>query len=160
MSLRLTTIAGDPRRQRALEAIQRQLRQAGIDIQPVYAGANTLFEEIVPGGTFDLAMFSYLSGPDAPGTSFGLYGCGAVQNYSGYCQRLVSRDLDQAQRILDTGRQAQVLHRADAQLARDVPVIPLYQNPVVAASNSAVRGVRLGVYWDAFANAEDWWLAE
>jgi peptide/nickel transport system substrate-binding protein len=160
MSLRLATIAGDPRRQRALEAIQRQLRQTGIDIQPVYAGPSTLFEDIVPSGTFDLAMFSYLSGPDAPGTSFGLYGCGAVQNYSGYCQRLVSRDLDQARRILDAGRQAQVLHRVDAQLAKDVPVIPLYQNPVVAASNSAVRGVRVGVYWDAFANAEDWWLAE
>ncbi len=43
-----------------------------------------------------------------------LYGCGSVQNYSGYCQRLVSRELDQARRILDSSRQAQVLNRADA----------------------------------------------
>jgi peptide/nickel transport system substrate-binding protein len=160
LSLRLATIAGDPRRQQALELIQRHLRQAGIDIQPVYAPPNILFEEIVPRGNFDLAMFSYLSGPDGPGTSFGLYGCGAVQNYSGYCQRIVSRDLDQARRILDPRRQAQVLNRVDAQLAKDVPVIPLFQNPVVAAGDSAVRGVRLGVYWDAFAGAENWWLAE
>ena len=63
-------------------------------------------------------------------------------------------------RILDAGRQAQVLNRADALLAKDVPVIPLYQNPVTAASRARVRNVDLGVFWDAFANAEDWWLAE
>jgi peptide/nickel transport system substrate-binding protein len=160
LSLRLATLAGDPRRQRALEAIQRSLRQVGIDIEPGYTTGDTLFNEILPSGSFDLAMFSYISGPDGPGTSFGAYGCGGVQNYGGYCQRLVSRDLDQARRILDGGRQAQVLNRVDVQLAKDVPVIPLYQHPVVAASSSSVRGVRLGVFWDALANAEEWWLAE
>ena len=56
-----------------------------------------------------------------------------VQNYAGYCQRLVTRVLDQAQRILDSTRQAQVLNKADAQLAKDVPVIPLFDNPTVLA---------------------------
>ena len=160
LSLRLATLAGEPRRQQVLEGIQRQLRQVGIDLVPVYAPPNTLFNEILPSGSFDLAMFSYISSPDGPGDSFGLYGCGAVQNFAGYCQRLVSRELDQARRILDANRQARVLNRVDTQLAKDVPVIPLFQHPVVAASTARVRNVGLGVYWDALANAEDWWLAE
>ncbi len=147
LSLRLATVAGFPARQQALEGIQRQLRQVGIDIVPVYVPGNTLFNEILPSGSFDLAMFTYITSPDGPGTSFVSYGCGGEQNYSGYCQRLLSRDLDQAQRILDASRQARLLNRVDAQLAKDVPVIPLYQNPVVAAGDSSVRGVRLGVFW-------------
>jgi peptide/nickel transport system substrate-binding protein len=158
LSLRLATTAGDARRQQALEGIQRQLRQVGIDIVPVYAPPNTLFNEILPSGSFDLALSSYLGGPDSPGDSVALYGCGQVQNYSGYCQRLVTRDLDQARRILDSSRQARVLNRVDAQLAKDVPMIPMYQNPVVAASTAAVRNIVSSTFWDPFANAENWWL--
>ena len=50
------------------------------------------------------------------------------QNYTGYCQRLVTADLDQADRILDERRRARVLNRADRGLASDVPTIPLFQS--------------------------------
>jgi peptide/nickel transport system substrate-binding protein len=80
-------------------------------------------------------------------------------NYTGYCQRLVTADLDQAQRILDADQQARVVNRADAQLARDVPVIPLYQQPVWAAVRSGVRGyVVFPTVLDALHGAENWWL--
>jgi peptide/nickel transport system substrate-binding protein len=160
LSLRLATIAGNTRRQQTLELIQRQLRPAGIEIVPEYAPRDAVFGQIVPEGRFDLVLFSYIKFPDAPGTTFVLYGCGAVQNYAGYCQRLVSRDLDQARRILDANRQARVLNRADAQLARDVPVIPLFQNPYVVASKTNVRNVGLTAQLDPFVNVENWWLAE
>ena len=42
--------------------------------------------------------------PDAPASSEVSYGCGDIRNYSGYCQRLVTRELDQAGRILDDGQ--------------------------------------------------------
>ena len=158
LSLRLATIAGNARRQQTLEVIQRQLRQVGIEILPVYAPRDVLFGPILEGGNFDLILFSYLRFPDSPGTTVGLYGCGGVQNHAGYCQRLVTRDLDQAQRILDVNRQAQVLNRADAQLAKDVPVIPLFQNPYVVASDTNVRSVGLTAQLDPFVGVENWWL--
>jgi peptide/nickel transport system substrate-binding protein len=160
LSLRLATIAGNPRRQQTLELIQRHLRPAGIEIVPVYAPRDVLFGQILEGGRFDLILFSYLRLPDSPGSSVGVYGCGGVQNFAGYCQRVVTRDLDQAQRILDANRQAQVLNRADAQLAKDVPVIPLFQNPFVVASSTTVRNVGLTAQLDPFVNVENWWLAE
>ena len=158
LSLRLATTAGITRRQLALEAIQRQLRQVGIEIKPVYVPGTVLFGQVLDSGDFDLVLFSLLRFPDSPGTSMILYGCGAVQNYAGYCQRLVTRDLDQARRILDETRQARVLNRADAQLARDVPVLPLYQVPHTIANSTSVRGVGITSFFDLFANAENWWL--
>jgi peptide/nickel transport system substrate-binding protein len=156
LSLRLVTIAGNERRRRTVELIQRQLRPAGIEIVPIYAPPLSGFSQILEGGDFDLILFSWLSNPDSPGTVVYLYGCGAVQNFSGYCQRLVTRDLDQAQRIFDQTRQAAVLNRADAQMAKDVPVIPLFQNPSVVVHKSTVRGV--GITGQAFLGAENWWL--
>ena len=59
-----------------------------------------------------------------------IYGCGGSVNYTGYCQRLVSADLDEADRILDAAQRGRVLDRADRQLAKDVPVIPTLSDPV------------------------------
>ena len=57
----------------------------------------------------------------------------ANNNVTGYCQRLVTADLNQADRILDEEQRARVLNRADRRLAKDVPVIPLYQPPAIVA---------------------------
>ena len=158
LSLRLATLAANARRDQTLKLIQGQLRQVGIEIVPVYAPPNVLFNQILENGDFDLAIFSWLTFPDSPGTAVGLYGCQGGQNNSGYCQRLVTRDLDQAQRILDPARQADVLNRADTQLARDVPVIPLFENPHVVAHRTNVRNVRRTAQVDPFVGVEDWWL--
>jgi peptide/nickel transport system substrate-binding protein len=158
LSLRLATLAANARREQTVELIQRQLRRAGIEIVPVYAPPNALFGQILPSGTYDLALFSWLTFPESPATLVDLYGCGRVQNFSGYCQRLVTRDLDQARRILDPARQARVLNRADAQMAKDVPVIPLFENPTVVAHRTSVRNVRITPQLDPFVGVEEWWL--
>jgi peptide/nickel transport system substrate-binding protein len=160
LSLRLATLVANARREQTLRLIQGQLRRIGIEIVPVYAPPSVLFNQILPSGDFDLALYSWITLPDSPGAMVGVYGCGADQNWTGYCQRLVTRDLDQAQRILDPTRQANVLNRADAQLARDVPVIPLFENPYVVAHRATVRNVRLTAQVDPFVGVEDWWLAE
>jgi peptide/nickel transport system substrate-binding protein len=160
LSLRIATTAGIPRREQTLEAIQRQLRRVGIEIVPVYLPGPVLFNQVFASGDFDLVLFSYLRFPDSPGTSAVNYSCGGVQNIAAYCQRLVTRDLDQATRILDANQQARVLNRADAKLARDVPVLPLYHVPTTIAYSARVRGVGIPAFFDPFVNAENWWLAE
>jgi hypothetical protein len=42
-------------------------------------------------------------------------------------------------------------------LARDVPVIPLFQVPLLYAFKTTIRGVDPAPF-DPFWNAEDWWL--
>lgn len=93
-----------------LELVKVQLRQVGIEALTSFAPPSTLFGQIPPSGDFDAALFAWVSSPGA--TSKPIFGCGGVQNYTGYCQRLVTADLDQAERILDAAQQARVLNRA------------------------------------------------
>ena len=140
---------------RGLELIQAQLRQVGIEARPTYATVEALFNQIIPRGEFDAVSFSWFIDFTIAGQD--VFGCGGSQNFTGYCQRLVTEDLDQADRILDASQRARVLNRVDRRLARDVPVIPLYQVPFVLAYRKNVRNVvpsPNNLFW----NAESWWL--
>jgi class 3 adenylate cyclase len=86
-----------------------------------------------------------------------IYGCGGSLNFTVYRQRLVTSDLDDADRILDADQRVRVLNRADRRIAKDVPVIPLYQVPLVYAFRTSLRGIDPAPF-DPFWNAENWWL--
>jgi peptide/nickel transport system substrate-binding protein len=161
LSLRFVTTAGARTRERILALVQPQLRRAGIEVVPVFSPSSTVFNQTLPSGAFDGVLFAWVrTAFDDPGELAHLYRCGGSQNHMEYCQRLVTRDLDQARRILEPTQQARVLNRVDALLAKDVPVIPLVQGPVVAAFRRSVRGVVLTGHTDPFVNAENWWLAQ
>ena len=57
----------------------------------------------------------------------------------------MTRDLDQANRILDASQQARVLNRADRQMARDVPALPLFQIPLPAAFRTTTHNFVLSL---------------
>jgi peptide/nickel transport system substrate-binding protein len=158
LSLRFVTTGGAVRREVTLGLLQGQLRQVGIEVKPTYAASVSLVAQIMASGDADLALFSYFTFPNLPGWDVAhVFGCRDSLNVTGYCQRLVARDLDQARRILDEEQRARVLNKADAQLARDVPVIPLFQPPLAVYVRSNIQN-----YVDRFPtapwNAENWWL--
>ncbi len=162
LTLRFVTYAGVSRRQLTVELMQAQLHRVGIEVELSYGTEDALFGRggIVISGQFDAAQFAWLQGGNIGGTGKkDLYGCGGDQNYIGYCQRLVTADLDQADRILDDAQRARALNRIDRRLAADVPLIPLYQGPWVLAYKDRLRNV-IPSPSSLFGNAEDWWLAE
>ena len=155
LSLRFVTTAGIMVRAQALPLIQAQLRAAGVEVVPVFAALPSFFGQILPQGAFDVALFSWAGSPAASWA--GIYGCGGRQNYTGYCQRLVTAHLNEADRILDERQRARVLNRADRGLASDVPTIPLFQFVATAAYDTSVHGFVL-LPWNPLWNAENWWL--
>ncbi len=157
LSLRFVTTAGHPIRAQVLPLIQAQLRAAGVEVVPVFAAPPVFFGQILPQGTFDVALFSWAGSPAASWAP--VFGCGGLQNFTGYCQRLVTAHLDQADRILDARRHARVLNRADRGLASDVPTIPLFQFVFTVAYDTSVRNF-VFLPWNPFWNAENWWLAD
>jgi peptide/nickel transport system substrate-binding protein len=162
LSLRLVTMAGRTDRALAAELVQKQLREVGIEAIPTFLPANALFDPDSPvnRGEFDLAVLGFIFEPGSEaGGSHDLFGCGRGVASAGYCQRLVTRDLDQASRILDPEQRAIVLNRADVQLAKDVPALPLYQLRLVAAVHSTIRGFALSPTPTQLMDAENWWLA-
>ena len=88
----------------------------------------------------------------------GVYGCDAIENFTGYCQRLVTAHLNQAEGS-STGVTRRVLNKADRGLASDVPTIPLFQFVFTAAYDTSVRNF-VFVPWNPLWKAENWWLAE
>jgi peptide/nickel transport system substrate-binding protein len=156
LSLRFVTSAGIASRAQALSLIQSQLRAAGVEVVPVFAPGAAFIGQILPQGAFDVALFSWAGAP--AGSWAPVFGCGGLQNFTGYCQRLVSAHLNDADRILDSRRRARVLNKADRGLASDVPTIPLYQFVATAAYDTSVRSF-VFLPWNPLWNAENWWLA-
>jgi peptide/nickel transport system substrate-binding protein len=156
LSLRFVTSAGVPTRQRTISVVQAQLRRVGIEVVPVFAPGDAFIGQILPTRAFQVALYGWAFVPS--GSWKDVYGCGGESNFTGYCQRLATADLDQADRTFDDAQRARVLNRVDRRIARDVPTIPLYQFVITAAHHAGVRGFAMppgNPLW----NAEDWWLA-
>jgi len=152
LRLVFATTAGNLRRQRTLELVQRQLFAVGVEVVPRYhVGLGFL-----DAAQFDVALFAL--GRDWPeDLPHAAYRCQGEVNYSGYCDRLVTRDLAQLGAIIDLEQLARVGNAADRKLARDVPAIPLFQSPSFDAMRSTVRGAAPSPY-AFYLNLEDWWL--
>jgi ABC-type transport system substrate-binding protein len=156
LSLRFVTSGANPTRARNVLLAQEQLGRSGVEVLPSFAPPGTFLNSILPSGDFDVALFGIHRTPKPTGHT--VFGCGGSQNFTGYCTRLVTRDLDQADRILDARRQARVLNRAEAQMARDVPALPLFQIPLATAVRDTVNDFEQSL--NPLTNSENWWLEE
>jgi peptide/nickel transport system substrate-binding protein len=158
LSLRAYTLSGVAFREQSLRIIQKQLRDVGVELDLRYVPSGPFFASLLPSGDFDLAHHSWGREPEVSNST--ILRCGGSQNRTGYCQRLVDRDIDEAGRILDPEQYIRALHRLDARVALDVPLIPLYHRPLIGAARSAVRGYTSREPVDQpFLGAENWWLA-
>jgi peptide/nickel transport system substrate-binding protein len=157
MRLRFFTSAGSPRRDKTLELIKNQLKQAGIEVDPRYVPLPTFLNTTLPGGEFDAALFQWnvirggVAVPEAV--------CEDTLNYAGYCSRLTMRDVQQVDRIVHPSHRARVLNAVDRKLVRDVPLLPLFQPVTQVALKKTIRGFAPGGAPPLFTeHNEDWWL--
>ena len=140
--------------------IQPQLRQAGVEVVPTYAPGLPLFGKILPERRLRRRSASPgFATPEPPGSTRGSSAAAAPRTATGYCQRLVTRDLDQADRILDADaagpRPEQGRRAAGARRARD-PALPAPVRRLRQIERSGTSSSRLP--FNPLWNAEDWWL--
>ena len=134
---RFFTTTGNELRRLAFELIERQLKSVGIGLIPRFQTAGQLFGGTLPSSDWDLMMFTYAGGPESKITSNTLYSCGGDQNYGNYCNPKATAAFNKATRELDPAKRNALLNRGDAQLAVDIPSIPLFVRPkwVISANN-------------------------
>lgn len=159
LSFRFATTTGNPTRELTFSILHEQLARIGIELVPVFAHPSVFFGQIVSTGNFDIALFSYVNDPD-PSSEVEDWSCGGDENEGGYCNRTVSAELRRSNTVLDPTSRAALLNRADAQMARDIPAIPLFEKPAFVVSTAKLHGVLVndteeGWLW----NADDWWLS-
>ena len=143
LAFRFSTTAGNQLRTLAFEVIERQLRNVGIELIPRFQSAGTLFGTTLPSGDWDLIMFTYGGGPESKITSNSLYSCGGDQNYGNYCNAKSTAAFNAAARELDVAKRNALLNQGDAQLAVDLPSIPLYARPKFVVSTARLSGAVL-----------------
>ncbi|HUP52870.1 MAG TPA: ABC transporter substrate-binding protein [Longimicrobiales bacterium] len=157
LSLRFVAPAGIERRELTVRLAQAQLRQVGVEVRLVFGSPQTVLGQILPSGAFDLILFGWSVGASTAGWK-DVFGCQGPSNHMGYCDRLVTRDLVQATRVLDDTRRAGLLNGIDARLAKAVPMIPLYLPSSFWAFKATLRGVVPNGPGSFAWNSEDWWL--
>jgi peptide/nickel transport system substrate-binding protein len=157
LSLRFVTTGGNAVRERTLQLIQADLRRVGVEVELTFAAPPVVFNQILPGGQYDAGLFAWGA---FGGVAWPESRCGDVQNWAGFCSRLIMRDVQQVDRIVDPAQRARVLNAADAKLARAVPVLPVVQPLLRAIVRSNVRGFAPGgSQFNVTQTSEDWWLA-
>jgi len=139
------------------QVAKADLKAVGIAIVDRPVPGSVLFGPDGPfGGGFDLTEFADFTSGD-PGDWFDQYRCFGDQNITGYCSHIVDTLLRDANGELDPTKRRALVERADAGMATEVPVIPLFQKPGVVVHKSSLLGVVPNPGTDGpFWNIQDW----
>lgn len=135
------------------QVAKEDLKAVGIQI--VDRPLPNAFDEITA-GAFDIAQFADFTSGD-PGDWYDSFRCGGINNFTGYCSRVVDRLLRAAASALDPKKRTALFARADAIMAAQVPSIPLFQKPGTLVRKTALLGIgpsptAFGPFW----NIQDW----
>jgi peptide/nickel transport system substrate-binding protein len=141
LSFRFFTTTGNQLRALTFEVIQRQLKSVGIELVPRFQAAGTLFGSTLPSRDWDLMLFAWVGSPSSPITAKDIYGCGGDQNDGAYCNRALSKVLDQVSVTLDAAQRAKMLNDAEAKyMVKDIPSIPMFARPLYVIRKASLRG--------------------
>jgi peptide/nickel transport system substrate-binding protein len=139
-SVRLGTTAGNRLRELAVEVMQAQAKAGGIEFRPDSQPSRLFFARL-PTENYDLALYAWVGSGDPAGWT-DIYATGGPSNWKGYANAKVTNALKRSDATLDVKTRMALVNRADAQMAIDLPVIPMYQKPTYFVFKSKLRGLR------------------
>ncbi|MGI8876481.1 MAG: ABC transporter family substrate-binding protein [Egibacteraceae bacterium] len=166
LAFRIGTTGGNERRELTQQLIQDNLSQVGIEISIENDEGATFFERLdTPencGGVcdFDIALFAWVGSPDPVGSA-NIWGCDRPQNWTAYCNEQATELMDTANQTIDEAERADLFNEADALMAEEVPILPLFQQPQFAAWDNSITGPEINptnqtIFWNSGA----WALTE
>jgi peptide/nickel transport system substrate-binding protein len=133
LSLELMTTAGNRSRELIQQVIQSQWKEIGVEARIRNEPPRVMFGESVTKRHFQLAMYAWISAPEAvprstlrsdeiPSAANGFSG----QNYPGFRNDEMDRLIDAIEIELDRGKRKALWQQAQALYAEELPVLPLY----------------------------------
>jgi peptide/nickel transport system substrate-binding protein len=140
VSFDFASTQGNALRTLAFTIFQDQAAKAGIELRNGFVPAGTLFGSKLPAHDFDLAMFTQLVTVD-PHYVVTNFTCGNASNYTEYCNRNVTRWLQQSDRELNDAKRLVLVKKVGKVLANDVPMIPLFQRPTYFVYKTSLGGL-------------------
>ena len=154
--------AGNELRELQFVVLQSYLKDVGIEITPQPEDSATYFGETWPSGEdgrWQLFNQAWVGAVD-PNPALSLWECGGEMNYRSSCNEEVSALIAQSRTELDPARRAELLNRANAVMAQELPALPLYQTPSFVAWSTALQGPATNpTDWGYLWNVERWRIA-
>ena len=142
LSFRFHTTTGNQLRALTFEIIQRQLKSVGIELVPRFQTGGIMSGTTLPPRDWDLMLFAWVGSPSSSITVKDILGCGGDQNDGAYCNRALTKVLNQVSTTLDAGDRAKLLNAAEAKyIVKDVPSIPMFARPLYTISAAKVKGM-------------------
>src|SRR6266568_2188060 len=138
-SVRLGTTSGNKLRELAVEIMQAQAKDAGIEFR-ADSQPSRLFFPRISDAKYDLALFAWVGTGD-PAGQVDIYGIGGGSNWKNYNNAIVTKDLKASDAALNPKTRIKLVNAADAQMAKDVPTIPLYQKPTYFVFKTSLKGL-------------------
>jgi len=153
-----------PFRAKLAQLVQEQLRRQGIRTEITLIPSEVLYSTVAPHGKFHLGEWSELTGAE-PLPNL-IYGCHEIprapswagKNRAGWCNKQADALMTRADSQVDPAQRAATVKAANAIIAREVPVLPLFQSPDVVAWSTRVHGLRLNPSANHTWNVDEWWV--
>lgn len=158
----LGTTSGNKLREQATQLFQQYMKDIGIKVNLEYLPSSVWFADgpdgPLFGRRFDLGQFAWLTGVEPPGN---LYTCSEIcgpdngwagQNETGYCNPEYDKWVNAAYGTLSKTEQKTDWAEALKIWSDELPVLPLFARPKVAATRPEVTGFVL----DPTENSEMW----
>ncbi len=164
LTFTIQSTSGNPIRSQTEELFQAQMKAIGIKINIQNYDANTFFGTNLPGGTFQIAEFAWVTTPFVSGNQ-SIYcsytnttNCGENWNHSANTN--VDKDMASGASAPSQTAEINDFNKADSVLWQNMVTLPLYQKPQFWAWSNNLKGVlpntsSVGVTW----NAEDWTIS-
>jgi len=152
-----TTTGTNRRRVLAAQIYKDNLKAIGIEVNIRLVDPNVLFgdgPQSTSAGNWDMAEYAWVTSPDSS-FSVAWLGCKKPSNNMTYCNSKVTALLNKSDVTLNSKARAKLFTQANAQMAKDVPVIPLYAVPVIYVHKSSLKGTggpnpsSVGPTWNA-----------
>ena len=120
--------------------LRDQLRTVGIELRPVLVPPAALLERVMSRHDFDLALIAGGQGPDPESLSTRFGSRGSTQ-FMGYSSADFDAAVAEGARTVDLPRRARAYFRAQAILARDLPVAPLIEGVHLSIFRRGITGL-------------------
>lgn len=137
-TIRYTT--GNAIRQDQCELFAQMVQPLGIDVEVQTTDdlGGTLTE-----GEYDIIVFAWVASPFVYAAAIQNWTSGSASNFGNYSNEEVDDLINQAATQTDPQQAAELLNQADAIMATDAYVLPLYQKPVFLAVQEKYANIRI-----------------
>jgi peptide/nickel transport system substrate-binding protein len=156
-SMKFGTTSGNRLRELVVEIAQAQAKAAGIELVPANAPSRILFPQLSD-GNYQMSLFAWVGSGDPQG-QVDIYGCGGQSNWKGYCSKKVTDLFRRSDAELNPQKRMALVNQADANMALNVPTLPIVQKPTFLVFKTKLHGIRDNATSQGPTdNMQDWWL--